>query len=140
MQVEGTVIWYRPELGRGVVRLDGGKQYAFNKVQGLEEIEPLLRVRVLHAEKGPAGAVVAAFEDGRKEFGAPLRPLMRRPQRPGGKSTPRNPDAPPNGTVVTHPNYGRGTVVGATAKMIRVRFDGETKDRTIRPSGVEISE
>ena len=140
MQVEGTVIWYRSDLGRGVVRLDGGKQYPFNKVQGLEEIEPLLRVRVLHAEKGPAGAVVAAFEDGRKEFGAPLRPLIRRQQGAGGSSTPRNPDAPPDGTIVTHSNYGRGTVVGATAKMIRVRFDGDTKDRTIRPSGVEISE
>ena len=140
MQVEGTVIWYRPELGRGVVRLDGGKQYAFDKVQGLEEIEPLLRVRVLHAEKGPAGAIVAAFEDGRKEFGAPLRPRIRRPQGTHGSSTPRNPDAPPNGTVVTHANYGSGVVVGATAKMIRVRFDGETKDRTIRPSGVKISE
>ena len=138
MQTEGTVIWYKPDLGRGVVRLDGGKQYMFTKVQGLEEIEPLLRVRVLHAEKGPAGAVVAAFEDGRKEFGAPLRPLIRK--RPGaGNSAPRNPDAPPDGTIVTHPNYGRGTVVGATAKMIRVRFDGDTKDRTIRPSGVEIS-
>jgi len=140
MQVEGTVIWYRPELGRGVVRLDGGKQYAFDKVQGLEEIEPLLRVRVLHAEKGPAGAIVAAFEDGRKEFGEPLRPRIRRPQGASGSSTPRNPDAPPNGTVVTHANYGSGVVVGATAKMIRVRFDGETKDRTIRPSGVKISE
>ena len=138
MQVEGTVIWYRPELGRGVVRLDGGKQYAFTKVQGLEEIEPLLRVRVLHAEKGNAGVVVAAFEDGRKEFGAPLRPMIRSSKR--SSSSPRNPDAPPNGTIVTHPNYGRGTVVGATAKMIRVRFDGDTKDRTIRPSGVEISE
>jgi len=138
MQIEGTVIWYKPEVGRGVVRLDSGKQYMFSKVQGLEEIEPLLRVRVLHAEKGPAGAVVAAFEDGRKEFGAPLRPLIRR--QPGAASSaPRNPDAPPDGTIVTHPNYGRGTVVGATAKMIRVRFDGEQKDRTIRPSGVEIS-
>jgi hypothetical protein len=140
MEIEGTVIWYKPELGRGVVRLDGGKQYMFSKVQGFEEIEPLLRVRVLHAEKGPAGAVVAAFEDGRKEFGAPLRPLIRRRPGPGGSSTPRNPDAPPDGTIVTHPNYGRGMVVGATAKMIRVRFDGDTKDRTIRPSGVEISE
>ena len=139
MEVEGTGIWYRPELGRGVVRLDDGKQYMFNKVQGLEEIEPLLRVRVLNADKGPSGAVVAAFEDGRKEFGAPLRPLIRR-SKGSGSSSPRNPDAPPNGTVVTHPNYGRGTVVGATAKMIRVRFDGDTKDRTIRPSGVEITE
>jgi len=138
MQEEGTVIWYRPELGRGVVRLDGGKQYAFNKVQGLEEIEPLLRVRVLHVEKGAAGAVVAAFEDGRKEFGVPLRPRIRRPQG-AGSSAPRNPDAPPDGTIVTHPNYGRGMVVGATAKMIRVRFDGDAKDRTIRPSGVEIT-
>ena len=140
MHVEGTVIWYLPEMGRGVVRLDSGKQYAFNKVQGLEEIEPLLRVRVLHAEKGPAGAVVAAFEDGRKEFGAPLRPRIRKPQGGSGSSTPRNPDAPPDGTIVTHPTYGRGMVVGATAKMIRVRFDGDAKDRTIRPSGVEISE
>lgn len=138
MQTEGTVIWYKPEVGRGVVRLDSGKQYMFTKVQGLEEIEPLLRVRVLHADKGPAGAVVAAFEDGRKEFGAPLRPLIRKKQG-AGSSAPRNPDAPPDGTIVTHPNYGRGTVVGATAKMIRVRFDGDAKDRTIRPSGVEIS-
>jgi len=82
---------------------------------------------------------VAAFEDGRKEFGPPLRPLIRSQRGTGGSSSPRNPDAPPNGTIVTHPNYGRGMVVGATAKMIRVRFDGDAKDRTIRPSGVEIT-
>lgn len=134
------MIWYRPELGRGVVRLDGGKQYAFNKVQGLEEIEPLLRVRVLHVEKGPAGAVVAAFEDGRKEFGAPLRPMIRRQRSSGGSPTVRNPGAPPNGTVVEHGTYGRGIVVGATAKMIRIRFGDEAKDRTIRPTSVTVVE
>ena len=139
MQEEGTVIWYRQDIGRGMVRLDSGKHYPFNKIQDLEDIEPLLRVRVLHVEKGPAGAVVAAFEDGRKEFGAPLRPRIRSTKSAKG-TTVRNPDAPPDGTIVTHPNYGRGTVVGATAKMIRVRFDGEAKDRTIRPSGVEITE
>lgn len=140
MQVEGTVIWYRPELGCGVVRLDGGKQYAFNKVQGLDEIEPLLRVRVLHVEKGPAGAVVAGFEDGRKEFGAPLRPMVRSRRTSSGSSSVRSPDAPPNGTVVEHATYGRGIVVGATAKMIRIRFGDETKDRTIRPTSVKVVE
>ena len=121
-----------------MVRLDSGKHYPFSKVKGLDEIEPLLRVQVLHVEKGPSGAVVTGFEDGRKEFGAPLRPRIR--SAPGGDSAVRNPEAPPNGTIVTHKNYGRGTVVGATAKMIRVRFDGDAKDRTIRPSGVELSD
>ena len=140
MQVEGTVIWYRPKIGRGVVRVDGGKQFGFSKVQGLEEIEPLLRVRVLHVEKGPAGIVVAGFEDGRKEFGAPLRPRIRRQRTASGSTTVRNPDAPPNGTVVEHATYGQGVVVGATAKMIRIRFGDEAKDRTIRPTSVEIVE
>jgi len=134
------VIWYRPELGRGVVRLDSGKQYAFSKVQDLEEIEPLLRVRVLHAEKGPSGAVVAPFEDGRKEFGAPLRPMIRPQRTSSGAPAVRNPDAPRNGTVVEHATYGRGIVTGATAKMIRIRFGDDAKDRTIRPTSVEIIE
>ena len=138
MQAEGTVIWYRPEMGRGVVRLDGGRQFFFNNVKDLDDIEPLQRVVVINADKGPAGAVVTALDDGRVEFGAPLRPLIRRTQPAAVTNGPRSPDAPPDGTAVVHENYGRGVVVRATAKMVRVRFDEDAKERTIRPSSITI--
>lgn len=123
-----------------MVRLDDGKHCSFTKVQDLDDIEPLLRVRVLHADKGMAGAIVAGFEDGRREFGAPLRPVIRSSGKSSGSSSVRSPDAPPNGTVVEHSTFGRGTVVGATAKMVQVRFGAEAKDRTVRPTSIEAVE
>ena len=132
MDSEGTVIWYRADTSRGVVRLDGGKQYMFTRVQDLDEIQPLLRVRVLHVEKGPGGAVVTGFKDGRTEFGAPLPPLRKRVLKPPSTPGTRNPDAPPNGAKVVHNNYGAGTIIGATAKMVRVRFDSDQKERSVR--------
>ena len=69
MDAEGTLVWYRPDNQRGVVRLDDGRRYLFNKIKNLDEPEPLLRVRVMHVEKGPAGLVVTALGDGRREFG-----------------------------------------------------------------------
>jgi len=138
MEAEGTVIWYRPEMGRGVVRLDGGKQQFFTNVEGLDIIEPLERVRVLNVEKGVAGAVITGLTDGRKEFGAPLRPMVKRQTGPQKAAGPRAADAPPDGTIVTHETYGQGVVIRATAKMVRVRFDSDMKERTIRPTSIEV--
>ncbi len=132
MDSEGTVIWYRPDTQRGVVRLDGGQQYMFTRVKDLEEIAPLLRVRVLNVEKGPSGAVITGFKDGRQEFGAPLPPLRKRVVKVASTPGTRNPDAPNNGATVTHPTYGSGTVVGATAKMVRVLFADDQKERSVR--------
>lgn len=137
MESPGTLIWWRADSGRGVVRLDGGKQYMFTKMEGVENIEPLLRVRVLHVEKGPAGVVVTSFEDGRREFGAPNPPLIKRVPKAAGSTSTRNPDAPRNGTRVVHKNYGAGVVIGATAKMVRVRFDEDHKERSVRLTSIK---
>lgn len=109
----------------------------FSEVLDLDEIEPLQRVRVLHVEKGSQGAIVAAYEDGRKEYGAPLRPIIRRTSLAPQTNGPRCPDAPPDGTRVEHKTHGLGVILRATAKMIRVRFD-DGKERTIRPTSVEV--
>lgn len=136
MESPGTIIWWRADSGRGVVRLDGGKQYMFTKMEGVDNVEPLLRVRVLNVEKGPAGAVVTGFEDGRREFGAPNPPLIKRVPKVAGSTSTRNPDAPRNGTKVVHKNYGPGVVIGATAKMVRVRFDEDHKERSVRLTSI----
>ncbi len=137
MESPGTIIWWRADSGRGVVRLDGGKQYMFTKMEGVDNVEPLLRVRVLNVEKGPAGAVVTGFEDGRREFGAPNPPLIKRVPKVAGSTSTRNPDAPRNGTKVVHKNYGPGVVIGATAKMVRVRFDEDHKERSVRLTSIQ---
>ena len=137
MESPGTLIWWRADSGRGVVRLDGGKQFMFTRIEGVDNVEPLLKVRVLNVEKGPAGIVVTGFEDGRREFGAPNPPLIKRVPKTAGSTSSRNPDAPRNGTRVVHKNYGPGVVIGATAKMVRVRFDEDHKERSVRLTSIK---
>lgn len=128
--VEGTIVWYREKFARGVVRLDTGKQFMFTQVDGVEGLEPQLRVRILDPDKGPAGCVVTGLEDGRREFAAePVAP----PPKPKLKSRKRKKRGEPGmtaGTNVLHPQWGQGFVISSTPRMARVRFaerDGEER-------------
>ncbi|MEE2828902.1 MAG: hypothetical protein VX498_06925 [Myxococcota bacterium] len=132
MEAEGTLVWYRSDNNRGVVRLDDGRRYLFHQVKDLENPEPLLRVRVLNVEKGPSGVVVTALKGGGREFGRVPPPRVRGGTKAGDKKVKRNPDAPPDGSPVRHTTYGPGVVIGATAKMIRVRFNEDGKERSVR--------
>ena len=102
METEGTLVWYRSDTLQGVVRLDDGRRYMFNKVKNLEDPEALLRVRVLNIEKGSNGVVVTALDDGRREFGQVPPPRVRGTAKSRNKAVTRSPDAPPNGAIVQH--------------------------------------
>jgi len=104
----------------------------FSKVKNLEEPEALLRVRVLNIEKGSNGVVVTALDDGRREFGRVPPPRVRGTAKSRNKAVTRSPDAPPNGAIVQHMTYGPGVVVGATAKMVRIRFNEGGNERSVR--------
>lgn len=132
MEAEGTLVWYRSDSQRGVVRLDDGRRYMFSKVKNLDEPEALLRVRVLNIEKGSDGVVVTRLDDGRREFGRVPPPRVRGIVKGRDKAVTRNPDAPPDGTEVQHMTYGLGVVIGATAKMVRIRFHEDGKERSVR--------
>lgn len=131
----GTVVWFQQRFGRGVVRLDSGRQVFFSHVDGIEDLQPRLRVRVLNPEAGIEQVVVSAAE-GLREFapeGTEKQPKgeKRQRNRKGGKP------ALPEGTSVGHKAFGQGFVVASSARMVRVRFTDSGDLRTVRLSSLE---
>jgi hypothetical protein len=134
-EANGTIVWYRERFGRGVVRMDDGRQFMFTQVDEVAEVESRLRVAVVGADGDPAAIVVTAAEGDRE-----LAPLPPPPPAPGEKrkrSRKGAKPALPDGTSVRHKTHGQGFVVAATAKMVRVRFTDTDEVRTVRLSSLD---
>lgn len=159
---DGVVLWYRAEKGQGAVKADSGRHFRFDRVDGVNDIEKGLRVRVrVDIRTTPPEVVLVALPGGRREFGnlpevkpkpkpkATPTPRRRvassaRPaaQSPGaGRRSSRKIAAPKKrlangafqvGTTVSHPQYGQGFIVLSTPRVARVRFMPSGEERQVR--------
>ena len=133
---KGTVVWYRPPIGRGVVRAADGRQFFFDasEAQGLD-LEPGVRLEfALSSDDRPTEAQELAYQDGTRTLDIAARPAPKgrqttRKQRQAArrsKAEPATPRRPPGamaeGTSVNHPEHGAGHVVAATANLVSVEF------------------
>jgi hypothetical protein len=147
---DSTILWYRPELGKGSVRADNGRHYLFGRNDGVTDPVQGLRVRV-HVDG--SDIVVLPMPHGRREFAeaepAPRKvPSRRRVESGDGapKRAPSKPkaDGPKSGPVpravrgsrafaagvsVRHEVHGPGFVVVSSPTVTRVRFlDGQERN------------
>jgi len=154
--LDGAIVWYRPTLGRGMVRLTGGRQFAVARVEGVTEIVPYLRVRVtLEEDGGRTVAVIYQLENGAREILEPPAPPPKKKRaaprkKKAGAAAPRKKKAPakkkaagkaaklkpkadgslPVGMSVRHETFGQGFVVVSSPTVARVKF--EVDERSVR--------
>jgi hypothetical protein len=75
----GAIVWYRPEAGRGVVRLTSGRQYSFTDVEGLDDPAPNLMCMIRVEGSGRDEKItVVGVPGGAREFLAPPEPKPKK--------------------------------------------------------------
>jgi hypothetical protein len=159
--LDGTILWFKPAAGQGLLCADSGRRYFFPGGL-LADAQPGLRVRFRIQDPPPQGqSAVAEMElpGGRKELvplpgdepprlrGAGLRgaggmqgPKPRRPNVGGAAASPARPRSRGPfgvGSSVTHPTFGQGFVVLCTPSMVRVRFTQNGQERSVRVQDVK---
>lgn len=156
--VGGTILWFRPDTGRGVVKADKGPQYFIDASCGLDDPIKGLRVllRPLSRTSGPARAELKLPPGGREIVElAPTGIKKKAPAKPkspakakgtsgrrGGKGVvkrvKRAGEALERGIPVLHPAHGQGFVVMSTTRIARVKFSGE--ERQVRVADLQVLE
>ena len=146
-RMSGTVLWFHPSSGRGMIRAENGRQFFFDVASAAKlDLTPGLRVEFdLSGEGGPVEARNLRYEGGQHKV-APLR-------KPSGKGTPTRkerqaarrsvaPKPPPGpslamkeGTMVNHLEWGPGHVVAATAHLVSVEFLSGVR-KTFKPTAL----
>tara|TARA_Y100001968_G_scaffold326122_1_gene368592 strand:+ start:285 stop:788 length:504 start_codon:yes stop_codon:yes gene_type:complete len=158
----GTILWFKPESGRGVVKLDQGRQYFFERKCGIDDPVKGLRVLVRMVEgEQAATSIELKLPAGGRSFAEPEpppRPKRRastKTKKPSGATSRRPKTGPKTGVVkrvvrkgeslergisVAHPVHGHGFVVLSTSSMARIRFMPSQEERSIRIDDLEILE
>lgn len=160
-------MWFRPEMGVGVVKLRNGRQYRFMELDGFDLV---LAGQVVHAhivEGQPAQVTVTPLPGGEMRFEerpVPPPPKKKRPsaaRKPAAKRTnvaaepkpvkpkrkisgaavklrPRRDGSLPEGLPVLHPQHGQGFVIVSSSKVARVRFMTYEEDRSVRVQDLQV--
>jgi cold shock CspA family protein len=158
----GTVLWFRPEVGRGVVKSDDGQQFFFDTHSGINEPVRGLRVLVrnVSGDDGARGVELKLPEGGRQYAESDPDPVAaRRRTTKTRKTTARKASKPKTGPkrgVVTrvvlageslergisvlHPQHGQGFVVLSNSSMARIRFMPSQEERSVRVADLEVLE
>jgi hypothetical protein len=159
---DGTVLWFRPEIGRGVVKADGGRQFFFDSQSGLDD--PVKGLRVLVRDgSGDDGAkrVEVKLPEGGRQYAqtdpspvaAKRRTLKSRKKTVSKVSKPKTGprkgvvtrvvlqgEALERGISVLHPQHGHGFVVLSNSSMARIRFMPSQEERSVRVADLEVLE
>ncbi len=158
----GTILWFKPDAGRGIVKLDDGRQFFFDGSCGVNEPVKGLRVlaRQLQGEDG-SSTVELQLPAGGRQFAEvnPAPPPKRRApatrKRARTPATPKPKIGPKKGVVkrvmrrgeslergisVAHPVHGQGFVVLSTSSMARIRFMPSQEERSVRVADLEVLE
>lgn len=148
--LNGTVLWYRPTMGRGLVKADTGKRFFFS---GADAVDAVAGLRIAFRVEPPSGggpveATGLGLEGGVRTVLDPVEYLpqpkvkKRAPakkkqgsaaKRPSKKKVPAKPKKAPGaamaaGTPVSHADFGAGHVVSSTKTLVRVEFlNGEER-------------
>ena len=148
---KGKVVWFRPSMGRGVVRSEEGGQFFFDASQaaGLD-LEAGVQVEFdLSSGDGPTEAASLRYLDGVRSIAyepppakktgkkQPTRKQRQAARRSKGPAKPKKPKgALPEGTMVSHPEYGSGHVVASTKTLVSVEFL-TGKRKSFKPSSLK---
>ena len=154
----GTILWYRPDAGRGVVKADSGPQYFIDSSCGVTEPVKGLRVllRPLAVKTGPKRAELKLPPGARQLVELDPNPVRKQPRKrqtapkTAGKTTrkrtgkgvvqrvKRAGEALERGIPVLHSVHGQGFVVMSTTRIARVKFAGE--ERQVRVADLQVLE
>ena len=159
------MVWFRPEMGAGVIKLRNGRQYRFTALDGLDLVQPGQVVHAHIVEGQPAQVTVMPLPSGETRFEAkPLPPPKKKAparRKPATKRTnvsaeakpvkakrkisgaavklrPRRDGSLPEGLPVLHPQHGQGFVIVSSAKVARVRFMTYEEDRSVRVEDLQV--
>jgi hypothetical protein len=164
---EGVIVWFRPEMGSGVVKLRTGRQYRFSDLDGLDLVKTRQIVSVSIVEGQPAQVTVRPTPDGQMRFeeepaaaakkkkkattraapkkkranmSATSKPAPKKKKKTGvaAKLKPLRDGSLPVGVPVLHPQHGQGFVVVSSAKACRVRFMPQEEERSVRVEDLQI--
>jgi cold shock CspA family protein len=163
---QGSILWFRDDLGEGAVQTDSGRFLRFSKVRGAGDFELGQRVDVFLTPEAAEHHQVAVAQlpppvrfDTIEQFTvacatraldageAPVdlvrsdRALRRTaraaPTRKKTEPPRRKPgEALDRNTPVKHPDYGAGFVVMSTSRVARVAFGG--RERQVRVADLEL--
>jgi len=162
--IRGTVLWFRPEAGRGVVKGDDGRQFFFDGKCGVDDpVKGLLvHVRTVNDSEGTRRVELQLPQNGRQftsvnPVPAPAatkrRTVKSRSSKDSSTKVPRT--GPKSGVVkrvvrtgeslergisVFHPTHGQGFVVLSTRSMARIRFMPSQEERSVRVDDLEVLE
>ncbi len=140
--LSGTVLWYRPTMGRGMVKADSGKRLFFGEAA---EVDAVAGLRISFAidtptAGGPSEAAQLQLEGGVRNVLDPVEYLpqpkvkkraaakkktgtaakkKKAPARPKKK---KKGEAMAVGTPVGHKEFGAGHVLSSTKAFVRVEF------------------
>ena len=146
----GKIVWYRASLGRGVVRSEEGSQFFFDAAAatGLD-LEAGVQVDFsLTSGEGPTEATKLAYTNGERTIAyeppppkktrkQPTRKQRQAARKTKGPAKPKKPKgALPEGTMVSHPEYGSGHVVAHTRTLVSVEFL-TGKRKSFKPSSLK---
>ncbi len=147
---KGKIVWFRPSMGRGVVRSEGGGQFFFDVSEASElDLEAGVQVEFgLSSGEGPTEAASLKYLDGvrtiayepppaKKTKKKPTRKQSQAARRAKGPAKPKKvKGALPEGTMVSHPDHGSGHVVASTKTLVSVEFlTGQRK--SFKPSSLK---
>jgi cold shock CspA family protein len=162
--LQGTVLWFRPEVGKGVIKADNGRQFFFGANSGITDPVKGLRllVRSVTEDDGVARVELKLPPGGREFFSvAPTpRPSTTKRRAPKTRKTATKKSSKPKtgpkrgvvkrvvrageslerGISVLHTVHGQGFVVLSTSSMARIRFMPSQEERSVRVSDLEILE
>ncbi len=162
-ELSGTVLWYQPTIGRGMVKSDKGLRMFFTDAAAVEPVAGLRIVFVVDKPTagGPAVATRLGLENDvrnvldpseylpqpktkakKKKAPAKKKAAAKKPRakKKTGVAAPLPSKAPgaamAAGAPVSHPDFGAGHVVSSTKTLVRVEFlSGE--ERSLPFSEVE---
>lgn len=159
---EGVVVWFRPEMGTGVVKLRAGRQYRFSDLDGLDLVTALQVVQVTVVEGQPAKVTLHPLPNNEQRFDEPPPPPKKKRPAPKRKTTAKKTTAKkttakktkksgvatklkpkadgtlPVGLPVLHPQHGQGFIVVSSAKAARVRFMPHEEERSVRVEDLQV--
>jgi len=151
--LSGTVLWFRPTSGQGMVRADDGRQFFFKAAEA-EDISPeaglLVEFEATDPADGPVEARGLRLAGGKRVVSpprgaAPLKARKGAPTRKQRQAARRKKGVPEKpakklamaeGTTVNHPQWGPGHVFAATEKLVSVEFYSGVR-KSFKPSALQ---
>ncbi len=158
-------MWFRPEMGAGVVRLRSGRQYRFTELDGLDLVKEGQVVNVHVIPGQPAKVTVRPLASGeivieakpepppkkkpatrraparkRANMSAKAKPMPAKRKKSGAavKLKPKRDGTLPTGLPVLHPQHGQGFIVVSSPKVARVRFMPHEEERSVRVEDLQV--